>query len=157
VGAVDLDARKPALACDRGDPGEAPDEVEDLLLRERARLRIVAEDLQLHGGRPERLARDVARRLPSRMRDLHPQLVACRRAGPRPGREPPPRLARRRLGIGHVDCDVARPLQHAPVDLYVAGDQQAGAALAPQAVEPLVPRRRAKCLVGKPLGHGRLA
>jgi hypothetical protein len=52
--------------------------------------------------------------------------------------------------------DVASPLEVAPVDHQVAGDQQACAAVGPPAVEAKVPFGRLPVSVREVLRHGRL-
>jgi hypothetical protein len=126
VGAVHLYAGEAGLTRGAGDAREALDEVEDLVLAQRARARVVAHELQLHRRGRQRLAGHVPRRLPAGMADLHPQVVAVGGPRLRPCLQPPHRL---RVARRRIDRDVPRPLEHAPVDHHVAREQQARAAV----------------------------
>jgi sarcosine oxidase delta subunit len=116
---------KAGFARSRRDARVALDQIENFVFRQRARLGVVSEQLQLHCRRRQRFTRDVARRLPTGVIDLHPQLIAGDCASPRPGPQAP---HRRGVGRRRIDRDVGRPFEHAAIDHHVAGDQQARAA-----------------------------
>ena len=79
---------------------EALDQVEDLGLRQSDAAGVVAEQVELHGRRRARLARDVTRRLPAGMRDLHPEVIAADGSRLRPRPQALPRLGRDRARLG---------------------------------------------------------
>jgi hypothetical protein len=97
----------------------------------------------------ERGAVEFAQRLTARMVDLHPEVVACRRSGAGEG-------AQRLQATVAIDHHIAGPLEVAAVDLDVAGDQEPGTTLGPQAVEAFVLVGGAVHAVGKTFGHGGL-
>ena len=90
--------------------------------------------------------------LPPRVADLRPEVVAAARRGACPAGQ----------GLRHilsgfaVDDHVAGLFQVIPVNLYVAAQQHAGAAVAPQAVEAFQLGGRHTVHRGEAFGHGRL-
>ncbi len=147
---MDLDTAKAGFARDPRDHAEARDQIADLLVGERLRL------AELPARQPEPDGRgclwpgvDAGLRLAAGVAYLHPQAgaAACRR--PRPAFE---RTACGAVGFAFKD-DIAGPFEMAGINLDIAGEQHATAAVRPTAIEaiefgggPAVCRRQ-------PFGH----
>jgi hypothetical protein len=111
-----------------------------------------SRDRYFHSGRRPGLRVDRLGGLPAGVAQLGPEGIAPSRRGSRPRGQ---RSLQFRLGFA-VDDHVARPFQVIAVDLDIAGDQQAGTAVAPQAVQPVQSRCGYTARRRQPLGHGSL-
>ena len=83
------------------------------------------------------------------MRNLHPKMIAV------VGTSLSPILQLSDAAIA-VNCHIAGALQNPFVDLYVAGDEQAGPAIGPALVEPAQLWSGSQIAIRKSFGHGRL-
>ena len=146
MGRVQLDAGKSCVDKHLGTPCKACDYSLDIFLGHGVRLtELPARQPKLDGrGRlGTRIYNFLA--LPARVADLRPKMVPA--AGPSGG----PRLQgglhrSRRLAI---DDDITRALQMISIDLHIARQQEACAAVAPYAIQ-LVERRRGLSGRGSP-------
>ena len=145
---MDLDTGEAGFTYGRCGVGETLDDVEDVGFRHGARpsrreaRKIDADERHLRRG--ERLGIDVARRVPTAMPDLRPQVIAGLRAGAGVS------LERLEASVAVVG-EIARWFEAPAVDLDVAGKQQARAATRPAAVEPDMGLGRAVFVVGEAL------
>ena len=150
---VDLHAVKAGLLGQLGAVGEAFDQFGDVLLFHgpgyAEQLRVLAQIQRHRRGRPQ-LAAQVGVGLPARMVELHPHLRAAGFGCLGPVAERLQRHARfqhHAAGTGHG----------AAIDHDIAGDQQAGAALTPAAVQVGQGGAGQLAGFGKVFLHGRLA
>ena len=150
MGAVDLHAGEARRLGRLRRHAEMLNEVGDLRLGQGDRIAELLAGEGDGGGRRRlgvRIDRD--RRLAPGVADLHPDMPAAALARRGHAGEGGQCLCVRRA----IDDHIAGTLQMKAVDLHIAGDQEAGSPVRPEAVEPLQFRRRTALHVRQPLRH----